>query len=462
MKIIRSLRLIMSAVFFLGVFLGCASAMSAADFGLRVYQAGAQLGLLSPLVLCAVNSPGTLAGTLVLQRALELTFTLFPELKQFGLGFKDVDPMAAGALLGQPVVSRIQALSTVSNFDTAATSYSTTDVPGILSNFRQIYHKFTVGEINATNRALIDEAAYPMAVSLAKAIVDNLASLVSRANFGTTVNGQLPTVTVASDWGYANTLLPLMGALDERGVPDNGKRYFLARGTVNQSLLDDPLIVAGINNPMNANAIATGKLPEITSGLRYGKYVGMPNPDGNLLGFAGTPDALMYIARAPRTPDEVFAGAASRVNFVYGIVTDPNSGFSVMVQQWIETNLSCHTRLAWMDGLAVGNPNNLVRLVSGVVAGTAGVASAIKVTNPGYGYRDSTGAYAAPTVSFSGGAGASLAATAAIDAVGAVTGITITNAGTGYTSVPTVILTKPAGGSYEGPASAVAVISGLL
>src|SRR5690606_15548458 len=134
----------------------------------------------------------------------------------------------------------------------------------------------------------------PMAISLAKAIVDNIASLVSRANFGLTVNGQAPSVTVASDWGYANTLLPLMGALDERGVPDYGTRYFLARGSVNMSLLDDPLIVAALNNPNNRDAIATGKLPDV-AGLRYGKYVGMPNTDGNLLGFAGTPDALLYI-----------------------------------------------------------------------------------------------------------------------------------------------------------------------
>ena len=49
----------------------------------------------------------------------------------------------------------------------------------------------------------------------------------------------------------------------------------------------------------------------------------------------------------------------------------------------------------------------------------------------------------APAVTFSGGAGSGAAATATISG-GAVTAITVTNTGTGYTSVPTVAIAKPA------------------
>jgi hypothetical protein len=48
----------------------------------------------------------------------------------------------------------------------------------------------------------------------------------------------------------------------------------------------------------------------------------------------------------------------------------------------------------------------------------------------------------APAVTFSGGAGSNAAATATI-AGGAVTSITVTNTGTGYTSVPTVAIALP-------------------
>lgn len=406
------------------------------------------------------NALGTLAGTLVLRRAFRLTFQKFPSLRLFSMGLKELDGRVEQASLGQPVKSRLLSPSSITNFGTAASDFNATDVDGVLSNFRQIYHVFTPAQINATDRALVDEAAEPMAIGLAQGIARGMGTLVSRGNFGLTVNGQAPAITQASGHTYANTLVPLMGALDNRGVNAQG-RYLLASSTVNQNLLTDPLIVSAFNNPANANAIANGELPQITSGLRYDKFIGMPNTDGNLLAFAGTPDALCYIARAPKTPDEAFAGAAARAPFVYGIITDEMSGFSAMVQQWIDTNMNCHTRICWLDGLTVGNPNNLVRLVSGNVAGTANTVVGGVVTNPGYGYRDSSGAFAAPAVTVVGGGGTGATATATIDAVGAVTGITITAAGTSYTSVPTLTIAPQAGGRCDGPASAVARVAGL-
>lgn len=405
------------------------------------------------------NTLGTLSGAIVIQRALQLCFQKFPQLKLFALGFKELDGRVEGANLNQDVITRIQSPSAVGNFDSGARDYVTTDVSGRLRNFRQIHHKFTAAEINATDRALLDETAMPMAIGLAQAIMASMGSMVSRQNFNQTVNGQIPTLTVASGWSYTNTLVPLLAALDERGVnPSN--RYFLARGSVNQALMVDPLIVSAMNNPANALAIANGELPQVTAGLRYDKFINMPNVDGNLLGFAGTPDALLYIARAPKTPDEVFGAAAARAPFNYGIITDPFTGFSVMVQQWIETNMSVNTRLAWIDGYAVGNPANLQRLVSAVVTGTSGTITAGTVTNPGYGYVNSSGAITAPDVTITGGGGTGATASATIDSVGAVTGITILTPGTGYTTVPTITILPVAGGRTDGTATASLRVAG--
>jgi hypothetical protein len=271
------------------------------------------------------NNPGTLSGTLIIQRALQLTFTKFPALRLFAMGFKELDGRVEGARLGQTVVSRTLNVSPVTNFNAAASDFNTTDIPGTLRNFKQISHKFTAAEVNATDRNFIDEAAMPMAIGLAKGIVDGVAGLVCRSNFGTTVNSILPTLTVASGHTYANTLVALMGALDSRGVPQD-KRFFLANGAVNQNLLVDPLIVAAFNNPANAEAIKNGMLPQITSGLAYDKYPVLPSADGNLLGFAGTPDSLVYLARAPRSPAEVFGAAAAAAPFVYDIIIDPVTG----------------------------------------------------------------------------------------------------------------------------------------
>jgi hypothetical protein len=407
------------------------------------------------------NALGTLSGTIVIQRALELTFLNFPQLSLFSRGFKELDGKVAQARLDQQVVSRILVPSTVSTFGTAASDFNTTDVSGKLRNFRQVYHAFSPGEVNASERNLIDEAALPMATGMAIAITNSVARQVSRANFNTTTNGQAGHIAVASGWGYTNTTNALRTALNKRGVPNLGNRFLVANADVDGSLLNDPLIVAAINNPANQLAIQRGQLPEITSGLRYGSFDGLTGADNNLLGFAGTPDALMYIARAPMTPDEVFSEAAARAPFVYGIVTEPKTGFSVMVQQWIGTDLQVHTRLAWLDGLSVGNPNNLVRLVSGNATGTSGAVTGITVVNPGYRYVNGAGAVSAPTVSLTGGGGSGATATAVVDSEGGLTAINVGSAGSGYTSAPTVVITPAGGGRFQGEATAIATVGGL-
>ncbi|HEX2101309.1 MAG TPA: hypothetical protein VHF69_11620, partial [Candidatus Synoicihabitans sp.] len=237
--------------------------------------------------------------------------------------------------------------------------------------------------------------------------------------------------------------------------------YIIGNSELNGALLADPLIVAYLNNPANQDAIRNGELPELVAGLRFAKYPAMATTDSNLVGFSGTPDALLYMARAPKTPDEVFAGAASRAPFSWSVIIEPNTGFAVMVQQWVETDLSIHTRLVWLDGYSIGNRTNLVRIVKGAVAGTAGEVVSIRVENPGYGYRDNTGAFAAPDVTITGGGGADATATATIDAVGAVTGITVTAAGTGYTGTPSVVIEPVSGGRADAPATAAATVAGL-
>ena len=437
----KNIRLRFTVVAALGYFLASLAAGVAGAGAYALHCAAAQLGLpgVMPIALGA-NTLGTLVGAQIIQRALGLTFQKFPALNAFSMGFKELDGSVAGANLGQDVYSRIRGTSTVSNFDTAASDFNMTDVPGKLRNFRQIYHKFSAAELNSTSLALVDQTAEPMALALAQSIVASMTSMVSRFNFNTTVNSQLPTLTVASGWTYANTLMPTVTALDTRGVSPTG-RFLMVNGAVNGALLTDTALVAALNAPWNAEAVRDGKMAQIVAGLAYDKFGAIAPTDATLIGFAGTKEALLYISRAPKSPDEVFSAAASRAPFNYGIITEPNSGFSVMVQQWIDTSLTVHTRLAWLDGYSVGNPACLLRLVSAVVSGTSGTIVAGKVENPGYGYVNGSGVATAPTLAITGGGGSGATATAQIDTVGGLTGVTITGAGTGYTSVPTITIT---------------------
>jgi hypothetical protein len=146
----------------------------------------------------------------------------------------------------------------------------------------------------------------------------------------------------------------LRNALSTRGVPDAG-RFAVYNSTVYGTLLADPYIVAALNNPANGDAIKNGKLPMV-DGMSSDEYPALPTAD-SLLGFAGSPDSTVYASRAHKDPREILPNAPFPGNF--GIVTEPKSGLSVAVTEWIDApTLNANVRLSWFYGVAVGNANN--------------------------------------------------------------------------------------------------------
>jgi hypothetical protein len=79
---------------------------------------------------------------------------------------------------------------------------------------------------------------------------------------------------------------------------------------------------------------------------------------------------------------------------------------------------------------------------------TSGRVTKIAITNAGSGYTS------APTIAFTGGGGTGAAASAVIDTAGLVRYIVITNWGSGYTSAPTVAFS---GGGGSGAAATVTI-----
>lgn len=413
----------------------------------------------------------------IMQRALALVFTMFPMLRVFAKGFAGADGDVAGfAQLGQTVYSRKLGSSTLGNFGDSASDFGSTDVTGQLRNFPMIRHTLTLEDLNKSgNVALLDEVALPMALKLAQAIVERMAYMVNRANFGVTKNSIPSFVEVASGWTRANTVLAMKTACDERGIPENFqistlagtagqllRRYFICNSTVEGALLGDSMIVSQYNNAENAMAIKNGRLPQV-DGFEFSKFAQMPNTDGNLLGWAGSPDALAYMARTPVTPWDIMPELAQKATF--NRVIEPNSKFPVMmIYEGDAGSFSLDIKIVWLDTLEVVDPDLVVRLVSGAASGTSGTITGVRVLNAGYGYRNGSGAYAAPTVVFTGGGGTGAAGTAVISANGAITGVTVTNAGSGYTSPPTITFTPSSSGGAGrtlGVATAVATVGGL-
>lgn len=294
------------------------------------------------------NNFGTLNSALILQEALPLVFTTRPILSSFSMGFNDKNGVSA--LFNQQVITRTLGIPTVNNFGTGAADQTDTDIPVTLDQFKEIHLAFTPQEYSSTNRDLIRERAQPIAVAIANYIVDAVAALFTTANFPLAAQ---KTVKGAG-WDYTH-LTFIRGLMAKAGTPDF-KRFYIANTDVWTSLLNDPLIVAFFNNQQNAEAIRTGQLPQV-AGLGLAEYPALPANGANLVAFAGTPDSVVYASRVPKDPQEVLPGAQFPGNI--GVITEPKSQFSIMVNEWIDpATLKANVRLLWMQGVAKGQTVN--------------------------------------------------------------------------------------------------------
>jgi hypothetical protein len=327
-----------------------------AVLGLFTFEAAIKVG---PVPYCGNNSLGTLATATIVQEALDLVFTVRPILNSISTGFTDKNGSPV-AQFNQQVITRTKAIPTVVDFGGALSNRADVDVPVTLDQFKEVAYEYTPQEYSGTNRDLVREAALPMATALANHMVDAIASLWTFGNYpirtgaDAVANGATNTKTVkAAGWDYTH-LTGVRATLNKAGVPVAG-RFYIGNSDVYQSLLTDLRIVAALNNPQNSNAIQSGKLP-VVAGLALDEFPNLPTT-GNLVGFSGTPDSTVFAARVPRDPRELIPGLVVPGNM--GIVTEPKTGLSVMVLEYLTmSTLKITTKLVWMYGKAVGNPNN--------------------------------------------------------------------------------------------------------
>ena len=313
---------------------------------------------------CYDNVLGTLSTATIVQEALDLVFTVRPELNSISLGFTDRNgsPVAA---YGQPVTTRLLGIPAVQDFGANPTDAADSDVSITLNKFKQLAYEFTPQEYSGTNRELIRERAMPMAVALGNHMVDAIASLFTTANYpdrtgaDAVANGVTKTVTqVGAGWDYSH-LVSMRALLNKAGVP-GWNRFYLGNSDVYASLLNDMRVVGALNNPDNAGAIKSGRLPQV-QGFGLQEYPNLTAvAGGNLVAAAGAPDCAAYAQRIPRDPREVPGMEGVPLPGRIGVITNARTGLSVMALEYIALpSLKIRTMLIWMYGIARGNPNNL-------------------------------------------------------------------------------------------------------
>lgn len=111
-----------------------------------------------------------------------------------------------------------------------------------------------------------------------------------------------------------------------------------------------------------------------------------------------------------------------------GINADPQNPAHLKMFELSKSKTTIKFAVGWSDGTTVPT------------AAVAGAVSRVTVTAPGTGYTS------APTVAITGGGGTGATATAVLSGDG-VSSVVITNPGTSYTSVPTVAFTGGGGGT---------------
>lgn len=307
----------------------------------------------------AANSLGTVSSSMIIQEALDLVFTERPVLNSISLNMRDLDGGVASAKKGQALITRLKTVPTVGNFGDAANGLTTADVSVTMTDFKQLLYTFTAAETSSTDRNLIRETAQPIAVAIGNFFVDTIAALWTIGNYPTrtgadaVANGSTVTKTIkGSGWDY-NHLITVGVVLDKSGVPTLN-RFYAGNADVYGSMLTDLRIVAELNNAQNNGAIASGKLPRVNN-FGIAKYAALPTT-GNLVAFAGTPDSTAFAMRPPVDPESIMPNAKFPGATAY--IQEPKSGMTVRLDEWIGTDLTCNVRVCWLQGAAVGNPNN--------------------------------------------------------------------------------------------------------
>jgi hypothetical protein len=306
----------------------------------------------SPLMAADVTdgSLGTLAGTLVTQRVLELLKFLFPALTSFTTDFSD-----QAVTYNQTVMTRTVTVPGLVTYSTTTgwpdSSAATTDVPVTLNNHKGVQITFNEQLMASTMRKLFDEFAPAQSYALGKGLVDSIYANITDANF--TNN----TVVTAANFNRS-AVIDVATQLNLRGVPlIPGSRTMLLYSTYFGAVQKDTAIT-GLAQFQRAPLItdiqpANGPAYGITiSGFNVYDSPNLPLNNANLNGFAGSKSALIIVTRTPNDYSQQLGGAS------YGqvqMVTDTDVGITVMSVQYIDHRLATATsRLALMWGSAAG------------------------------------------------------------------------------------------------------------
>jgi hypothetical protein len=290
---------------------------------------------------------GTLVGTLVMQRTLDLFRYHFPLLSRVLTDLSD----EAGEL-NQTVNTRRVVVPAVQTYDDTldtdgrpkgwaiASAGTTVDADITLDELVGVPIPFSLAALSSTQRKLFSEQSEAQAYALVKYFLAKIYALCTAANFNAyaTVSATVPIAYPTYAVGlidFARSHVTKIGAaFDDNEVPEENRTLLLnaqyyAKGT------EDPSLVNFFAGQQSPEIITEGRLPMLNN-FALVKAPSFPKTN-NRVGIALQKNGLLAKSRLPANLADIFPGGGGNGRGVQ--ISDLETGFSMLVTQHVN-----HTR----------------------------------------------------------------------------------------------------------------------
>lgn len=302
------------------------------------------------------NTFTNLAQTILANRALNAFKAKLAPLGIFSTNFS-AEAVQKGDKIKVPWFA--EASAAVDFSGTYTTQGSTAEGLEVSINKRKfVSWGLTTEEMATLPSVSLDRFAVAKGHALAKAVLQDIFSVITAANYGSTAysQGSGGDVVTASAANFDSAeVVQLAECADVDNWPEDGRGLVL-HPAWHASLLGDADII-GTNGIRADNALADGKIREV-AGFQLHKCNVIPGNSENLVGFAAHPDAILVAMRA-LIPESM--ANAPKVN----VITDGDSGITLVLREWFDPDTDTAKRVLECNyGFLKGNPDGIKRLKS--------------------------------------------------------------------------------------------------
>lgn len=248
---------------------------------------------------------------------------------------------------GNAITTRYPNAMTAQNFASAKTAIGANTVSRTitLDKYIGVPISFTDTEEAFSDVRLVEQFIQPAITELFENVMATVQALITVSSFSSN------TVITAANFTAAN-VAGVVQTMNTNKVP-LAKRSLIVPPSYAVTLKKDTAIQAAYAYGTNST-IVSGQLPPVY-GLQPYEYNGTIPSTNNLAAYAFAPQALLLAVRPPQLPRNWYGEVRN--------ITDPDTGLTIQLRDYYD-GTSQKTEWCFIYGAQIGNPGNLVRILS--------------------------------------------------------------------------------------------------